>query len=180
MATYEDTKYNFDAANLTGIVLVDTGTIIPWPTASVPSGYLDCDGAAVSRTTYADLFAVIGTTYGSGDGSTTFNVPDIKDRCCRGGSNNLGVTAGANSQQASITAANTSLSSSTIPSHTHSGAPGGGSDGIGVGNFNTSMRHTGSWSWQNTGSGDAHNHTATGGNVDPRQPFVATYFIIKT
>ncbi|MCW8965596.1 MAG: phage tail protein [Candidatus Pacearchaeota archaeon] len=43
--------------------------------ASVPSGYLECDGSAVSRTTYADLFAVIGTTYGVGDGSTTFNLP---------------------------------------------------------------------------------------------------------
>ena len=180
MATYEDTRYDFDGANLTGIVLVDTGTIIPWPTASVPSGYLDCDGDAVSRSTYADLFAVIGTTYGSGDGSTTFNVPDIKDRVCRGGANNLGVTAGANSQTCSITAANTSLSQNTIPSHNHNGPPGGGSDGIGFGNNSNTMRYQGNYTWSNQGSGSAHNHSATGGNIDPKQPFVATYFIIKT
>jgi microcystin-dependent protein len=180
MATYEDTRYDFDGANLTGIVLVDTGTIIPWPTSSVPSGYLDCNGAAVSRSTYSDLFAIIGTTYGSGDGSTTFNVPNIKDKCCRGGSGNLGVNAGANSQQASIAAANTSLSQNTIPSHSHNGPPGGGSDGIGFGSNYTTMRYQGNYTWSNQGSGSAHNHSATGGNIDPKQPFVATYFIIKT
>lgn len=56
-----------------------TGTLIMWAGAKtaavIPTGYLECNGAAVSRTTYAALFAVIGTTYGTGDGSTTFNLP---------------------------------------------------------------------------------------------------------
>src|SRR3989344_1096308 len=54
-----------------------TGTIVFWPTGSIPSQYLLCDGQAVSRTTYSALFAEIGTTYGVGDGVTTFNLPDF-------------------------------------------------------------------------------------------------------
>src|SRR5215467_6824657 len=53
---------------------------LPWPTATAPLGWILCDGAAISRTTYAALFAVIGTTYGVGDGSTTFNLPNCKGR----------------------------------------------------------------------------------------------------
>lgn len=56
------------------------GSIIPFGGTSLPAGYLACDGSAVSRTTYADLFSVIGTTWGAGDGSTTFNVPNFTDR----------------------------------------------------------------------------------------------------
>lgn len=56
------------------------GTIVPFAGSTIPDGYLTCDGTAVSRTTYSDLFAVIGTTYGSGDGSTTFNLPNLKGR----------------------------------------------------------------------------------------------------
>lgn len=52
--------------------------------ATAPTGYLLCDGSAVSRTTYADLFAVLSTTYGVGDGSTTFNVPDARGVFVRG------------------------------------------------------------------------------------------------
>lgn len=56
------------------------GTVLTFAGASVPSGWLLCDGAAVSRTTYASLFAAIGTAHGSGDGSTTFNLPDMRGR----------------------------------------------------------------------------------------------------
>lgn len=52
------------------------GTIVPFTGSTNPAGYLECNGAAVSRTMYPDLFALIGTTYGAGDGSTTFNLPD--------------------------------------------------------------------------------------------------------
>lgn len=58
--------------------LVPTGTILPFGGSKAPSGYLLCDGAQVSRTTYAALFAVIGTTYGNGDGVTTFHLPNGK------------------------------------------------------------------------------------------------------
>lgn len=57
-----------------------TGGLMMFVGSSAPTGWLLCDGSAVSRTTYADLFAVIGTTYGAGDGSTTFNVPDLRQR----------------------------------------------------------------------------------------------------
>lgn len=59
---------------------IPTGTILDYAGSSAPSGYLMCDGSAVSRTTYAALFGVIGTTYGAGDGSTTFNLPDCRGR----------------------------------------------------------------------------------------------------
>lgn len=59
---------------------VITGEIRLWTTASAPTNWLICDGAAVSRTTYAALFAVISTTFGVGDGSTTFNLPDFEGR----------------------------------------------------------------------------------------------------
>lgn len=64
-----------------------TGSLIIWPTATPPDGYLECDGSALSRTTYAALFAVLGTTYGKGAGTqadTTFRVPDLRGEFIRG------------------------------------------------------------------------------------------------
>lgn len=58
--------------------VVKVGTIQAFGGAIAPDGWLFCDGAETSRTTYADLFAVIGTTYGAGDGSTTFNLPNLR------------------------------------------------------------------------------------------------------
>lgn len=57
-----------------------TGAILPFAGENAPAGFLMCDGTEISRTTYATLFAVIGTAFGSGDGSTTFNLPDYRDR----------------------------------------------------------------------------------------------------
>lgn len=56
------------------------GTILPFSGSTIPNNYLLADGSAVSRTTYSELFAIIGTTYGTGDGSTTFNLPNLKGR----------------------------------------------------------------------------------------------------
>jgi hypothetical protein len=70
------------------------GSIAVFPFASVPSTYLVCNGQAVSRTTYAALFAKIGTTYGAGDGSTTFNLPDLRGEFIRGWDNGRGVDTG--------------------------------------------------------------------------------------
>ena len=61
-----------------------TGTIIYYGYSSAPTGWLICDGSAISRTTYSALFSAIGTTFGSGDGSTTFNLPDLIDRFPQG------------------------------------------------------------------------------------------------
>lgn len=69
---------------------VPVGTTIEWRTATVPDDYLECDGSAISRTTYAALFAVLGTTYGVGDGSTTFNLPDDRGEFKRGFDNTAG------------------------------------------------------------------------------------------
>jgi len=63
---------------VTGDAFIPVGSYITHAGASAPTGYLACNGAAVSRSTYADLFAVISTTYGAGDGSTTFNLPDAR------------------------------------------------------------------------------------------------------
>lgn len=73
------------------------GAIVAYGGSAAPDGWLLCDGSAVSRTTYADLFAVLGTTHGAGDGSTTFNLPDLRDRFVRGkgGSSAIGDTGGA-------------------------------------------------------------------------------------
>ena len=69
---------------------VPTGAIFSFPIETPPTGYLICDGSAISRTTYADLFALLGTTYGAGDGSTTFNLPDYRGRFLRGHDNGAG------------------------------------------------------------------------------------------
>jgi microcystin-dependent protein len=71
-----------------------TGSIIAYPSQIVPSGYLECNGSLLSRTTYASLFAIIGTTYGVGDGTTTFNIPDLRGIFIRGLDNGRGLDTG--------------------------------------------------------------------------------------
>ena len=89
------------------------GHILIWPSSSLPSDkWKICDGSAVSRTIYASLFTLIGTTYGAGDGSTTFNLPDYQGRVPIGvNPDPLGAAVGARSVE--LTAAN-------LPTHTHS------------------------------------------------------------
>lgn len=74
-------------------MFIPVGIITPFAGASSPSGWLMCYGQAVNRVTYSGLFDVIGTTYGSGDGSTTFNLPDLKGRTTAGVDNMGGVAA---------------------------------------------------------------------------------------
>ena len=68
--------------------LLPTGSIIPFAGSNIPAGYLLCNGVAVSRTSYAGLFGVISTLYGTGDGTTTFNLPDLRDRFLEGAGTN--------------------------------------------------------------------------------------------
>jgi microcystin-dependent protein len=91
-----------------------TGGLIMWGTGTAPSGWLLCAGAAVSRTTYAALFAVIGTTFGVGDGSTTFNLPNYTNRMPYG--TTLAATGGSAD---AITVAHTHTATSTDSGHTH-------------------------------------------------------------
>lgn len=73
-----------DWSSITPAATVPTGAVSPYAAAAAPTGWLLCDGAAVSRTTFSALFGVISTTYGVGDGSTTFNVPDLRGRLAVG------------------------------------------------------------------------------------------------
>ena len=81
-------------AQIDGIVTSPAGTVIQFAGSSAPAGYLKANGNAVSRTTYAALFAAIGTTYGTGDGSTTFNLPDLRGEFVRGLDDGRGVDSG--------------------------------------------------------------------------------------
>ena len=74
--------------------LTPPGTVIWYAANAAPTGYLKANGAAVSRTTYAALFTAIGTTFGSGDGSTTFLVPDLRGEFARGWDDGRGVDSG--------------------------------------------------------------------------------------
>ena len=101
------------------------GTVIYSARSTAPTGYLKANGAAVSRTTYSDLFSAIGTTYGAGDGSTTFNVPDLRGEFLRGLDDSRGVDSGRtlgsaqgsqNLQHNHSASANSSVSD---PGHAH-------------------------------------------------------------
>lgn len=91
---------------------VPTGSITAFGGSSAPGGWLTCDGSAVSRTTYASLFSVISTTYGTGDGSTTFNLPDLRSRTP------IGTGAGAFSTTFANTDVSTGADTITVPSNT--------------------------------------------------------------
>lgn len=73
---------------------VPPGSVFYRASSSIPTGYLECNGSEVNRTTYAGLFSVIGTTYGVGNGSTTFNLPDLRGEFIRGWDNTRGIDTG--------------------------------------------------------------------------------------
>ena len=186
---YAQTKYNYDGAYLSNIQGVNTGIVVPWGSASIPSGFLECNGQAVSRSTYAALFAVVGTTYGSGDGSSTFNVPDLTDRTIVNKSNtkSLAQTGGANTVtptgNISGSTGSTTLTTQQIPSHLHSGAAVAKTIGNimcqGVTDGANSGGNTG-----NTGGGQSHSHNLSANFVGSSQstlaPYLVLIYIIKT
>lgn len=86
------------------------GTVAYFAAAANPDGFLECNGAAISRTAYAALFTAIGTAYGVGDGATTFNLPDLRGEFIRGHDNGRGVDSG----RAIATA-----QAGQMPSHNH-------------------------------------------------------------
>ena len=100
------------------------GSIISFGGTIAPTGWLLCDGAAVSRTTYSDLFAVIGTNFGYGDNSTTFNIPDLRGRFLRGQDGNIGRDPDRASRTAMNTGGNTgdavgSIQADAMQGHRH-------------------------------------------------------------
>ena len=167
----------------------EVGAIKPWGKATAPAGYVLCDGGAISRTDYADLFAVISTTYGAGNGSTTFNVPDLQGKMPQGydggASYALAATGGANTVTVSVTnnqgvsltnnqsvtvtgsIDNTSLTEAQLASHKHE--LNGQHETEGPGSINTGLclgsrgfpTTSQSESMDNTGSGTGHNHSHT-------------------
>ena len=107
------------------IVSVPTGLIASFGGTVAPEGWLVCDGSAISRTNYADLFAKIGTTYGDGDGSLTFNLPDISDCFVQGGVPGVSHVAGLPNITGSFTCSAApyfSISASGAFAQTHSGS----------------------------------------------------------
>ena len=169
-------------ANLQDIVnRSEVGAIKPWTKATAPAGYLLCDGSAVSRSTYADLFAVIASTYGGGDGSTTFNVPQLQGKLPQGydgNTYNLAGTGGANTVTVAVTnnqAAtnatnqavtvtggidNTSVTTAQLASHSHTALTGD--------NYRAQIQSTSglrvtslTGNTGNAGSGTGHNHSHT-------------------
>jgi microcystin-dependent protein len=184
-------RSDWDGEYLTNVEGVNTGIIIPWGSTSVPSGFLECNGSAVSRATYAALFAVIGTTYGAGNGSTTFNVPDLTDKTVLSRSNNkaLASTGGANTVvktgTISGTVGSTTLTTCQIPSHAHNAVASkynpmscGMCACVGmVGNI--SSMNSGA-----AGGGGSHDHTLSanfvGNATSVLQPYLTLIYIIKT
>lgn len=95
------------------------GTIEVYSKNSTPDGYLLCNGQAVSRTTYANLFAVIGTTYGEGDGSTTFNLPDFRGKTAIGSSDTHALATTGGSEAHVHATKNHKLTIEEMPNHNH-------------------------------------------------------------
>lgn len=164
---------------------VPAGSIMPWGGSTAPSNWLICDGSAVSRETYGTLFAVIGTSYGAGNGTTTFNLPDLRGRIPVGRNagtfGTLGATGGAETH---------TLTEAQMPSHTHiQNSHGHSFFGAQTGQ-NLPFTNTGNvWTHflnnyqysqpavggtvatnQNTGGGQAHNNL---------QPYQVVNYIIK-
>lgn len=104
-----------------GGTTVDTGVMVDFGGGSIPSGWLECDGTAVGRVQYSALFQAIGTTWGIGDGSTTFNLPDLRDRTSvgRSGTKILGSYGGASTQVLTVAMLPAHSHTITDPGHNH-------------------------------------------------------------
>ena len=179
------------------------GTITQYGGATAPEGWLICDGSAISRTSYSALFAAIGTTYGAGNGSTTFNVPDLRGRVSVGKSSDtefdtLGETGGAKSNSYNLAhthtqgdTGSTTLTVNQIPSHTH------GYRDYYTTDITTSVQtrtcvalsldgSVGGAGTMATGGGQGHTHTNPTTNsalsntsISALQPYLVTNYIIK-
>lgn len=154
-----------------GVTIIPSGTVEMYAGSSVPTGWLECDGTAVSRSTYADLFTAIGTTWGSGDGSTTFNLPDLRGRAPIGAgtgsgltARTLGTTGGAESH---------TLTTSEMPNHSHQVVTKSNATGFGAAGASARANAV------SDGTVDT-NQTGLGNPHTSMQPWAALKFIIKT
>lgn len=151
--------------------MLPTGAIVSWggdPAAAVPPGWLLCDGTPVSRSKYGKLFSTISTTYGSGDGSTTFHLPDLTDKYLYGHETAAGTTGGSDTHDHPFTTS-VQLANVAGGAHNHSsnaGAPGaaGASHNHNVNATNAASGNSTSNTGKSTGNGvsvqgSAHGHT---------------------
>lgn len=161
--------------------LVTPGIVTAFAGASAPAGYLMCDGTAVSRTTYAALFAVIGTTYGVGNNSTTFNLPNMKGRVPVG----LDATQTEFDARGETGGAKThTLTTAEMPVHKHGFTYGGPYLGEGVGGGNAVGSFV-NWFLGNSAFAAAANmlgiaNAGGGGSHNNLQPYITLNYIIKT
>lgn len=166
--------------------VLPSGLILPYGGTSAPSGYLLCYGQAISRSTYSTLFSAISTTYGVGDGSSTFNLPDLRGRTIAGqddmggvSANRLtdAVTGGLNGDTLGDTGGEESntLTTAQLPSHSHgtvvTGVTASFKTNTGDGGASVVQSISVSSGATNTGSGSAHNNV---------QPTIILNYIIKT
>lgn len=156
-----------------------TGAVTMFAGSSLPAGgWLWCNGQAVSRTTYATLFALIGTTYGAGDGSTTFNLPDLRQRFPLGTGTMGGTSDPGRVTSASVGGSNANTLGGTGGEQTHT-LTASEMDHNHALSANSTLADPGSLSYRltSTTTGGVQNVTATAHNNMP--PFIVMNFIIK-
>lgn len=181
--------------NPSQVDVVQPGIILPFGGTTAPLGTLSCDGAAVSRTTYAALFAAIGTTWGAGNGTTTFNVPDLRNDFLRGASGTL--TVGTKQTDALKAHTHTgSTASSGTHSHSVYGGTGENTSTRGIGRNETNglggLSDTGNNTYRSVLGGNnqqivqnsgAHTHDVTigeTGGTETRPRNGVVLWVIKT
>lgn len=166
-----------------GLTGSPAGIIAPFAGTSAPTGWLACQGQAVSRTTYATLFAAISTTWGSGDGSTTFNLPDLRGMFLRGtGTNGTGSSSGAVGPSVGAYAADTYLNHGhgiTDPGHSHTVNASELFNSVGSGTGTNAWKNSGSTSTNSNNTGISVNTSTTGGTETKPKNYGVLY-IIKT
>lgn len=166
-------KTKFDAVDIGISSAVPVSGVMHFARNTAPTGWLKANGAAISRTTYAALFAIIGTTYGVGNGTTTFNVPDLRGEFIRGWDDGRGIDAGRNLgalQADDFKAHNHTITVGvTVDSggaHTHTASAGGAGDHNHGGVTTTNGSHVHGFSVNNqTSSGSFPRGTTVGGTA---------------
>tara|TARA_Y100000114_G_scaffold129397_1_gene126790 strand:- start:628 stop:1734 length:1107 start_codon:yes stop_codon:yes gene_type:complete len=168
---------------------VPTGAVFCMAVATVPSGYKHCDGQALSRTTFSALFAVIGTTYGNGDGSSTFNVPDLRGEFVRGFDNGRGVDNGRSindpQSSANLSHGHSVSASVTDPGHNHNTSLGSKRVFLVGGNQHVSFGGAGGYPGQDFSMDNASTgisvsiSQSNAGGTEARPRNIAMMYIIK-
>ena len=155
------------------------GFIQMYGAASAPTGWLLCDGSAVSRSTYATLFALIGTTYGAGDSSSTFNVPDMRDKFPVGTGSTYALNATGGSADSTLPS-HTHTATVTDSGHNHTYLEPQFEDGGGGGESEIQNRSTQNTSTATTGITVANSTEGTSPTNTNLPPYRGINFIIKT